>query len=108
MTALLKTALRFVFLITVALFFRQKINFSKVASHRFGCCVMQASIDHGSKQQQDQIIDSIEKHCVELARDPFGNYVIQHALDLGRPDVPLRFVTKLEVCWKKYQTPLDR
>lgn len=58
---------------------------------------MQATIDHGTKQQQDQIIDSVEEHCVELSRDPFGNYVVQHILDLARADVPLRIVTRLEV-----------
>lgn len=58
---------------------------------------MQAAIDHGNKQQQDQLIDVVELHCNELTRDPFGNYVVQHVLDLARSDVPPRIVQKLEV-----------
>lgn len=59
---------------------------------------MQAAIDHGNKQQQDKMIDFVEHHCAELTRDPFGNYVVQHVLDMARSDVPLRVVKRLEVC----------
>ena len=68
---------------------------------------MQASVDHGTKQQQDQIIDSVEYHCIELTRDPFGNYIVQHILDLARPEVPLRIVMKLEV-WYNLQTLIHK
>eukprot|EP01127_Copromyxa_protea_P008254 TRINITY_DN1886_c0_g1_i1.p1 TRINITY_DN1886_c0_g1~~TRINITY_DN1886_c0_g1_i1.p1 ORF type:complete len:374 (-),score=57.06 TRINITY_DN1886_c0_g1_i1:214-1335(-) len=71
-------------------------NCLEVATHRFGCCVLQAAIDHGTKSQQDSIIDAVEENCAGLTRDPFGNYVVQHVLDLARPDVPLRFVKNLE------------
>lgn len=58
---------------------------------------MQSALDHGNKQQQEQLIDSVEQHCVELTRDPFGNYVVQHVLDMAIPEVTLRVVKKLEV-----------
>jgi hypothetical protein len=69
----------------------------QVSTHRFGCCVLQAAVDHGTKGQQDQLIDAIEAHCAELTRDPFGNYAVQHVLDLARQDIPLRLVQKFEV-----------
>jgi len=74
--------------------FAQHCN--EIATHRFGCCVMQTAIDHGSKQQQEQLVQAVEQNCALLVRDPFGNYIVQHVLDLGREDITDRIVARLE------------
>ncbi|CEP60478.1 Puf4p LALA0_S01e11826g [Lachancea lanzarotensis] len=50
----------------------------KIATHRHGCCVLQRCLDHGSREQFDQLCDRIIEHVDKLTSDPFGNYVVQY------------------------------
>jgi hypothetical protein len=54
------------------------------ATHRHGCCVLQRCIDHATPEQYTQLVDDLVAHLLSLVQDPFGNYVVQYALD-GNP-----------------------
>jgi len=47
-----------------------------------GICVIKKLI-HGNKDQliKQKILSIIEKNCLEIIQNPFGNYIIQHILD---------------------------
>jgi hypothetical protein len=51
------------------------------ATHRHGCCVLQRCIDHATPAQYTQLVDDLVAHLLSLVQDPFGNYVVQYALD---------------------------
>eukprot|EP00698_Gefionella_okellyi_P001989 TRINITY_DN1186_c1_g1_i1.p1 TRINITY_DN1186_c1_g1~~TRINITY_DN1186_c1_g1_i1.p1 ORF type:complete len:539 (-),score=95.59 TRINITY_DN1186_c1_g1_i1:95-1711(-) len=53
----------------------------EVATHRHGCCVLQRCIDYATSEQKMQLIAQISVNARTLVRDPFGNYVVQYALD---------------------------
>jgi len=59
-------------------------NCKKIACHRHGCCVLQRCLDAASNDQQRVLISTVISHALELMQDPFGNYVVQYVLDLGR------------------------
>lgn len=56
-----------------------------VATHRHGCCVLQRCIDYANMQQKVQLLQVVAYHTRALVRDPFGNYVVQYALDQNIP-----------------------
>jgi hypothetical protein len=39
-----------------------------------------------------QLVDEVTKHALKLVTDPFGNYVVQYALDLGMDPVSQRII----------------
>jgi len=68
----------------------------QVATHRHGCCVLQRCIDHGTIDQKHQLVGQIQKHGALLIQDPFGNYVVQYALNLSIEGLALNLMEQLE------------
>jgi len=68
----------------------------QVATHRHGCCVLQRCIDHGTMDQKRQLVEEIKNNGVVLVQDPFGNYVVQYALDLNINGLALDLMVQLE------------
>lgn len=69
----------------------------QVATHRHGCCVFQRCIDHGTREQKKQLVDQIKHQGLALVQDPYGNYVVQYALDLALfPDLPEALIQTLQ------------
>ncbi|OIV97894.1 hypothetical protein TanjilG_12651 [Lupinus angustifolius] len=56
-----------------------------IATHRHGCCVLQRCIDHSVGKHRDKLVTEICKHGLFLAQDPFGNYVVQHIIEMEIP-----------------------
>ena len=55
-----------------------------LSAHPYGCRVIQRVLEHCPVQQSAPILDEVLEHAVNLIRDQYGNYVIQHVLAAGR------------------------
>ncbi|XP_078172877.1 putative pumilio homolog 7, chloroplastic [Carex rostrata] len=53
----------------------------EISTHQHGCCVMQKCIAHSSEKQRERLIDVICANGLDLAKDSFGNYVVQYLLE---------------------------
>jgi hypothetical protein len=73
-------------------------NLVSVATLRHGCCVLQRCFDHGTLEQQHQLIEQILANASLLVEDAFGNYVLQYILDinLDYPDLAIQLVNQFE------------
>ncbi|XWS25275.1 hypothetical protein CRYUN_Cryun27aG0055300 [Craigia yunnanensis] len=56
-----------------------------IATHRYGCCVLQRCIAHSNGQHREKLITQISRNGLLLAQDPFGNYVVQYIIELKVP-----------------------
>ncbi|WBW72957.1 RNA-binding protein [Schizosaccharomyces osmophilus] len=65
------------------LFFSIKRHVFKLATHRHGCCVLQRSLDATKGLMKNQLVEEIISHALFLVQDPYGNYVIQHILEMN-------------------------
>ncbi|KAF3338079.1 putative pumilio 8 [Carex littledalei] len=54
----------------------------EISTHQHGCCVMQKCIAHSSDEHRERLIDAICANGQDLAKDSFGNYVVQYLLEL--------------------------
>lgn len=57
-----------------------------VACSRHGCCVVQRCLDAAPPTKLTKLLEAIVEHALELCNDPYGNYVLQHALRRGGSD----------------------
>ncbi|CAD5185815.1 unnamed protein product [Musa acuminata subsp. malaccensis] len=67
-----------------------------IATHRHGCCVLQKYIAHSTGDHLAKLVAEISANGYELARDPFGNYVIQYVLDMKNPLAVANLVAQFE------------
>jgi len=58
-----------------------------LATDHYGLRVMKASVDAGPIQEMSAVFASIVKHANTLVENQYGNYIIQHLLDLGPKEV---------------------
>mmetsp|Transcript_27337 Transcript_27337/g.44412 ORF Transcript_27337/g.44412 Transcript_27337/m.44412 type:complete len:513 (-) Transcript_27337:312-1850(-) len=62
-------------------------NVEKLSKHRYGCRVIQRTIEHCPEEQRDEVLTKICACHRSLIEDQFGNYVIQQALSIGSEDI---------------------
>ncbi|OQS01319.1 hypothetical protein ACHHYP_01388 [Achlya hypogyna] len=60
-------------------------NVYSLATHPYGCRVIQRVLEHCSEEQIAPILKEIHEACYPLVEDQYGNYVIQHVLQHGQP-----------------------
>ncbi|CAI5480038.1 unnamed protein product [Closterium sp. Yama58-4] len=53
-----------------------------IAKDQHGCRFLQRKFDEGSPEEVARIFKEIKPHMVELMTDPFGNYLVQKALEV--------------------------
>merc|ERR1712129_23696 len=58
-----------------------------LATDHYGLRVMKASVDAGPVSEMSAVFASIVKHASTLVENQYGNYIIQHLLDLGPKEV---------------------
>jgi pumilio RNA-binding family len=64
--------------------------------HSFGCRVVQRVLEHcGGTARYDAVMGEVMTAIVQLAQDQYGNYVIQHILEFGRPHERDRVIDSL-------------
>ncbi|KAI3653481.1 hypothetical protein MP228_001428 [Amoeboaphelidium protococcarum] len=56
-------------------------NVIQVACHRHGCCVFKRCYDYSSGSQLHQLNSAVYDYVYQLSTDPYGNYVVQYAID---------------------------
>ncbi|KAF7820155.1 pumilio-like protein 4 isoform X1 [Senna tora] len=67
-----------------------------LSTHPYGCRVIQRVLEHCNDPNTQQIImDEIMQCVCNLAQDQYGNYVIQHVLQHGKPHERSAIITKL-------------
>ncbi|KAK1298977.1 hypothetical protein QJS10_CPB14g01612 [Acorus calamus] len=77
----------------VSTFYDQVVTLS---THPYGCRVIQRVLEHCHDPMTQQIMmDEILKCVCMLAQDQYGNYVVQHVLEHGKPHERSAIITKL-------------
>ncbi|KAJ8770831.1 hypothetical protein K2173_021746 [Erythroxylum novogranatense] len=67
-----------------------------LSTHPYGCRVVQRILEHCSDELYSQcIVDEILESAYVLAQDQYGNYVIQHVLETGKPHARNQIIRKL-------------
>jgi hypothetical protein len=56
-----------------------------LATHPYGCRVIQRLFEHCSTEQH-ALLEELHKYTANLVQDQYGNYVVQHVLEHGRPE----------------------
>lgn len=54
-----------------------------IATHRYGCCVLNKCITYSTGKQREKLLVGICSNGLKLAQDPFGNYVVQFIIELN-------------------------
>ena len=62
------------------------VNTATLSCHPYGCRVLQRILEHCDEQRKKEVLDEIRKCHRKLLDDQYGNYVIQHVLQFGRPE----------------------
>merc|ERR1719235_77022 len=57
-------------------------NVHSIAKDQAGCRMLQHKLDEGNPEVTNAIFIEVLHHCVELMKDPFGNYLCQKLMDL--------------------------
>ncbi|ONK62223.1 uncharacterized protein A4U43_C07F1640 [Asparagus officinalis] len=77
----------------VSSFYNQVVTLS---THPYGCRVIQRVLEHCDDPKTQQIMmDEILLSVCMLAQDQYGNYVVQHVLEHGKPHERSAIITKL-------------
>nr|XP_011469641.1 PREDICTED: pumilio homolog 4 [Fragaria vesca subsp. vesca]XP_011469642.1 PREDICTED: pumilio homolog 4 [Fragaria vesca subsp. vesca] len=67
----------------ISSFYGQVVTLS---THPYGCRVVQRVLEHcDDSKTQETIMDEVMQSVCFLAQDQYGNYVIQHVLEHGKP-----------------------
>ncbi|THH33930.1 hypothetical protein EUX98_g248 [Antrodiella citrinella] len=66
-----------------------------LASHAYGCRVLQRCLEHLPNEQTRPLLDELHLHSHDLMSDQFGNYVIQFILEKGQPQDKAAITSKL-------------
>ncbi|KAG5612606.1 hypothetical protein H5410_023887, partial [Solanum commersonii] len=67
-----------------------------IATHRYGCCVLNKCITYSTGKQREKLLVEICSNGLKLAQDPFGNYVIQFIIELKIPSVAAMLLSQFE------------
>ncbi|KAL0845065.1 hypothetical protein Bca101_018311 [Brassica carinata] len=77
----------------ISTFFGQIMTLS---THPYGCRVVQRVLEHcHNPDTQSKVMEEILSSVSMLAQDQYGNYVIQHVLEHGKPDERTVIITEL-------------
>nr|GEX33227.1 pumilio homolog 12-like [Tanacetum cinerariifolium] len=71
-------------------------NCFKVATNRYGCCVLQACVEHSRGETRNRLVSEIMANAMHIAEDPYGNYVLQHMVGLKSPELTGLLVRPLQ------------
>lgn len=67
-----------------------------LCTHQYGCRVIQRVLEHcHDPATQSAVMNEIVQHACGLTEDKFGNYVVQHVLQHGKPEERSSIIQKL-------------
>jgi len=64
----------------------------ELASHQYGCRVVQRILEHGTEDDKAWMMRELHNGSRMLLTDMYGNYVIQHVLEKGPPEDRSRII----------------
>ncbi|KAK4341453.1 hypothetical protein RND71_039954 [Anisodus tanguticus] len=67
-----------------------------IATHRYGCCVLNKCITYSTGKQREKLLVEICSNGLKLAQDPFGNYVVQFIIELKIPSIAAMLLSQFE------------
>ncbi|PFH54339.1 hypothetical protein AMATHDRAFT_135939 [Amanita thiersii Skay4041] len=59
-------------------------NVYDLATHAYGCRVLQRCLEHLPEEQTMPLLDELHKYTPNLMQDQFGNYVVQFVIEHGK------------------------
>ncbi|KAG0335425.1 Dihydroorotate dehydrogenase (quinone), mitochondrial [Podila humilis] len=65
-----------------------------LATHPYGCRVIQRMLEHCA-DTETTLLEELHRHIPNLVHDQYGNYVIQHILERGKPAEKALVVSKV-------------
>ncbi|RKP07475.1 Pumilio1 in complex with Cyclinb reverse Rna [Thamnocephalis sphaerospora] len=65
-----------------------------LATHPYGCRVIQRLFEHCSTEQH-ALLEELHRYTPSLVQDQYGNYVVQHVLERGRPEDRERVISRV-------------
>ncbi|GKV03908.1 hypothetical protein SLEP1_g16143 [Rubroshorea leprosula] len=71
-------------------------NSLKLATHQNGCLSLNNFITLVKGHYRNQFLEWVSKEAVCLSKDPFGNFVVQHVLDLHHPHFTRKICYRLQ------------
>ncbi|MCD7464062.1 Rna-binding protein [Datura stramonium] len=83
------------------LFLRIISCFKELATNESGCASLNVCINCITNPLRKELLEKIANQSGYLANDPWGNYVVQHVLELGDEEVSSKIFSQLE---KQYLT----
>ena len=57
-----------------------------LSTHPYGCRVIQRILEHCAAEQTTPVLEELHTNIEALIQDQYGNYVVQHVLDRGKPE----------------------
>ena len=57
-----------------------------LSTHPYGCRVIQRILEYCNAEQTNPVLEELHTHIEALIQDQYGNYVVQHVLDRGKPE----------------------
>ncbi|XP_047065420.1 pumilio homolog 1-like [Lolium rigidum] len=67
-----------------------------LCTHQYGCRVIQRVLEHcHDPATQSAVMNEIVQHALGLTEDKYGNYVVQHVLQHGKPEERSSIIQKL-------------
>lgn len=84
-------------ILRASLFKQVLVNFDQLMKHPHGLCVLKVTMTKVAHAEEDaafrkKIMDKVTQHGWDLIEHPFGNYVIQHALEVWDPLLSLEVI----------------
>ncbi|KAG6818099.1 hypothetical protein H0H87_000003 [Tephrocybe sp. NHM501043] len=70
-------------------------NVYDLATHPYGCRVLQRCLEHHSEEYSRPLMDDLLKYAMSLMQDQYGNYVMQYVLEKGKPHDKVLVISKL-------------
>ncbi|KAF9582416.1 mRNA binding protein puf3 [Lunasporangiospora selenospora] len=65
-----------------------------LATHPYGCRVIQRMFEHCA-ETKEPLMEELHRYIPNLVQDQYGNYVIQHILERGKPSEKALVVSKI-------------
>lgn len=65
-----------------------------LATHPYGCRVIQRMFEHCTEDQAP-LMEELHRYTHNLVQDQYGNYVIQHVLERGKPEDRSQVINKI-------------
>ncbi|EIE19195.1 ARM repeat-containing protein [Coccomyxa subellipsoidea C-169] len=72
-------------------------GFVPLARHPYGCRVVQRILEKCTLEDyKHRLVATVTENALDLARDTYGNYVIQHSLAFGSPEEKVEIIQRLQ------------